>query len=328
MVQMKEIKLLILFLTLLGCAVSKANVNFSFDSRSEVSPAVKSVMERNISSLLTEIDRAGRAGTSLNLAGIPMEEGAKTRLHNLWDDSRFICDETSYMVRCLNDFQGYQVRNIFITMKPRDASYSGSLERQLTISLNKKGIITGVRPSLESQESMEQFFRATGNGGVEEVAIRQEILKWVEDFRCYYNEKNINALDQIYSEDALIITGSMVNQKKNYGDHAVTYEQKVNYKVQDKATYITNLRKMFANKKYINVQFDHISVNKHSAKPDIYGVTLHQIWKTTGYADDGWLFLLWDFKDREKPQIHVRTWQPNDVVAKDGVFELNDFFIP
>ena len=150
----------------------------------------------------------------------------------------------------------------------------------------------------------------------------------MEDFRCYYNERNIAALEKIYSEDALIITGSVVTQRRNAGDGAVRYEQKVNYKVQDKATYLTNLKKQFDTKKYIKVGFDHISVMKHGAKANIYGVTLHQTWRTNTYHDEGWLFLLWDFNDPEKPQVHVRTWQPDQVVAKDGVFTLDDFFIP
>lgn len=308
--------------------VGRANVTFKFDSHSNVSPAVKTRMESAISSLLTEINRAGSVGGSLNLTNINMEQGAKNRLTALWEDSRFVCSDATNISKCLNDFQGYQVRGISITMKPHDASYSGSLDRELTISLNKNGVITGVRPAWETQEDVKQLLRATGTGGVEEVAMRREILKWVEDFRCYYNERNINALNKIYSEDALIITGSVVNTRRNTGDGAVRYEQKVNYKVQDKATYLANLKRQFDTKKYINVEFDHISVMKHGAKPNIYGVTLHQKWTTTGYHDEGWLFLLWDFNDREKPQIHVRTWQPDQVVAKDGVFTLDDFFIP
>ena len=76
------------------------------------------------------------------------------------------------------------------------------------------------------------------------------------------------------------------------------------------------------------MKFDHISLMRHSSKENIYGVTLHQTWQTSGYSDEGWLFLLWDFSDPEHPQIHVRTWQPDQLAAKDGVFALDDFFIP
>lgn len=329
MVQMSRIKQSFLFLVgLLYCFTSEAQIKFKFAANSIDASALKIRMENNISDLLTEIDRAGSNGIALNLSGISMEQGAKERLIALWDASRFVCDKSTNISKCLHDFQGYQVRAIPITMKPQDSSYDQSLNRELTVSLNRNGVITGVRPAWELNEDINKILTTTGTGGVMETRMRRELLKWVEDFRCYYNERNIAALEKIYSEDALIITGSVVMRRRNEGDGAVRYEQKVNYKVQDKTTYLTNLKRQFDTKKYIKVEFDHISVMKHGAKPNIYGVTLHQTWRTNTYHDEGWLFLLWDFNDPEKPQIHVRTWQPDQVVVKDGVFTLDDFFIP
>lgn len=329
MVQMNRIKQSLLLLVGLLCIFSsEANVTFKFAANSIDAGALKTKMESNISALLSEINRAGTNGGSLNLSGISMEQAAKERLVALWDDSRFVCDKPTNISKCLNDFQGFQVRAIPITMKPQNSSYDQSLNRELTVSLNKNGVITGVRPAWELNEDVNKILTTTGTGGVEETRMRRELLKWVEDFRCYYNEKNITALEKVYSEDALIITGSVVNQRVNAGDGAVRYEQKVHYKVQDKNTYIANLKRQFNAKKYIHVEFDHIAVMKHGAKPNIYGVTLHQKWKSSGYSDEGWLFLLWDFNDPEKPQIHVRTWQPEQAVAQDGVFTINDFFIP
>lgn len=329
MVQMNIIKQSLLFLVALLCSFTcKANVIFKFSAETIDAGTLKTRMENNISALLTEINRAGNNGTTLNLTGINMESEAKVRLIALWDACRFVCDKTTNIAKCLHDFQGYQVREIRITMKPQDSSYDQSLNRELTISLNKDGVITGVRPAWELKEDVNKILSITGTGGVMETRMRRELLKWVEDFRCYYNERNIAALEKVYSEDALIITGSVMTTRKNIGDGAVRYEQKVNYKVQDKATYLTNLKRQFDTKKYIKVEFDHIAVMKHGAKPNIYGVTLHQTWRTNTYHDEGWLFLLWDFNDPEKPQIHVRTWQPDQVVAKDGVFTIDDFFIP
>lgn len=329
MVQMIRIKQsLLLLVALLCCFAIEANVTFKFAANTIDAGTIKTRMESNITALLTEINRAGSNGGSLNLSGINMEQVAKERLLALWDDSRFVCDKSTNISKCLNDFQGYQVRAIPITMKPQNSSYDQSLNRELTVSLNKNGIITGVRPAWELNEDVNKILATTGTGGVMETRTRRELLKWVEDFRCYYNERNITALEKVYSEDALIITGSVVNQRVNAGDGAVRYEQKVNYKVQDKATYINKLRNQFATKKYLHVEFDHIAVMKHGAKQNIYGVTLHQKWESSGYSDEGWLFLLWDFNDPEKPQIHVRTWQPDLAVAKDGVFTLDDFFIP
>ncbi len=326
MVQVKRLNILILLIAIFYGFDCAAQVTFKFSAGTIDAGTLKNKMENNISALLTEINRAGNARSSLNLSAINMEPAAKTRLTALWEDARFVCDKSSNISKCLNDFQGYQVRAIPITMKPIDSSYNGSLSRELTISLNKNGVITGVRPAWELQEDVSKIMFSPG--GVADTRQRREILKWVEDFRCYYNEKNLKALNQVYSDDALIITGSVVTQRSNHGDMGVRLEQKVNYTVQSKEQYINKLSRIFNNNRRVNVEFDHISVVMHGAKPNIYGVTLHQKWQTSSYSDEGWLFLLWDFNDPEKPQIHVRTWQPDQVVAKDGVFTLDDFFIP
>lgn len=327
MVQMKLYRYIV-FLSSMICAIScAAGVTFQFAPGSIASGALKTKMENNISALLTEINRAGTQSTTLNLTSINMEPAAKARLNALWNDAaHFVCDRQTNIYRCLNDYQGYQVRQIPITMKPVDSTYDQSINRELTISLNKEGVITGVRPAWELQEDVTQIMKEAI--GVADTRMRREILKWVEDFRCYYNEKNLKALNQIYSDDALIITGSVVTQRKRQGDMGVRLEQKVKYTVQSKEQYLTNLSRIFKNNSRIDVKFDHISVVSHGAKPNIYGVVLHQDWKTNSYMDSGWVFLVWDFNDPESPQIHVRTWQEDQVVAKDGVFTLNNFNLP
>ncbi len=59
----------------------------------------------------------------------------------------------------------------------------------------------------------------------------------------------------------------------------------------------------------------------------IYGVTLRQKYSCDQYSDDGYLFLLWDFRDASMPLIHVRTWQPTPeiVAGNDEVIEIGDF---
>ena len=70
---------------------------------------------------------------------------------------------------------------------------------------------------------------------------------------------------------------------------------------------------------------------RHPVKPDFYGVTLKQGWTSGRYHDDGYLFLLWDFRDDKAPEIHVRTWQPDKIgskpLPKDEIFTLSDFDI-
>ena len=100
------------------------------------------------------------------------------------------------------------------------------------------------------------------------------------------------------------------------------------------------MKRIFNNdkKNLIRVDFDDIKVVRHvNPAPEYkrcYGVTLHQSYKSGTYSDEGYLFLLWDFTDENKPKIHVRTWQP-DAYSKDGktkeritedeIFSIADF---
>ena len=108
---------------------------------------------------------------------------------------------------------------------------------------------------------------------------------------------------------------------------------KVVYIKQSKQEYITNLTRVFKNTKYINVKFDEIEVVQHPKYDDVYGVTLKQYWHTSGYSDEGYLFLMIDFRDADNPLIQVRTWQPyknaeGQVVTKrEDVFHLGSFRI-
>ena len=317
-------RLIVILIALYGIIASASNVAFRFDPTSIQDGLLKKIMENNISTLLTEIQKAGQQGIALNLSSVNMESGAKEHLEAQWEVLPFVCKDDENISKCLSDHQGYQVRGIRITLKPEDNTYDQSIHRELTISLNRSGVITGVRPALELQADVKTIMGEGRN--VEDLTKRREILKWVEDFRNYYNERNIKSLSQIYSDDALIITGSIVMQRETT-DFGSQLSANTKYTVHTKEEYIRNLSRLFKVRKYINVTFDHISVVKHGAKDNIYGVTLHQTWKTSGYSDEGWLFLLWDFNDPDKPQIHVRTWQSDQVVEKDGVFDLNDFYI-
>jgi len=142
----------------------------------------------------------------------------------------------------------------------------------------------------------------------------------VEQFRNAYCQKDINFMDQVFSEDALIITGKVMKSVKYEGP-------KVEYSVKNKQQYLNNLRGVFAKNKYINVHFDDISVVRHGSKPNFYGVTLRQGWRSSTYSDDGVVFIVWDFTDEFAPKILVRTWQSLEEVDELGnkVFDIQDF---
>lgn len=295
-------------------------VRFVFQTGSITTSSLSQRMEQNASALLSAINTASINQTGISLAGIGMEDNARNNLINLWENIHFYCEDEDVIEPCLDDAQGYQVRGIPISIQPQSDDFEGSLEREITISFNRSGSITGVRMALENNQISNIMKTGTA---VTDTRRRLEILKFVEDFRCYYNEKNLAALEKVYSDDALIITGSVIKNKE--GGMVPT----VKYRKQDKQQYMQSLKGIFARNKYIDIKFSKISVVRHGSKPDFYGVTLQQDWNTSTYSDQGWLFLLWDFRDENNPVIHVRTWQPNQAIQTDAdVFSLDDFFIP
>lgn len=306
-------------------AYSQDNISnvvvFEFMSGSITQSHIKSKMESSTTTLLTRINDACINDTQITLEGVSIENNAAENLSSLWGNIHFYCEDAVCIEPCLVDVQGYQVRGIPITLKPLSDDFEGTLERELTISYNKSGTITGVRMAIENNQISD--IMKTGSA-VTDTRRRLEILKFVEDFRCYYNEKNLEALEKVYADDALIITGSVLKNLPN-----TDMMPQVKYRKYDKKQYMNSLKGIFARNKYVDIKFDKISVVRHGAKPDFYGVTLYQDWNTSTYSDKGWLFLLWDFRDELHPVIHVRTWQPHQIIqTENDVFSLDDFFIP
>lgn len=286
---------------------------------------VKNKMETKMSALLTEINAAQANNRALNFSKLNLEPSVQTSLSMLWENSPFMCTDDEIVERCLTTGSGYQVRNIPLMMKPRsDRNFGESEYQEAVISFNKQGDIESFYLSISLNLYMNVI---KNNKEITDLRRRQLILDYVEQFRTSYNTKDIKFLEQVFCDDALIITGKVISQKKDN----LKLPDKIVYKKQCKQEYISNLKSVFAKNNYIKVTFDDIKVMRHPVNPNFYGVTLHQGYTSSTYSDDGYLFLLWDFTDECMPQIHVRTWQPDKLngekLPEDEVFSLNDFDI-
>jgi hypothetical protein len=286
---------------------------------------VKNKMETKMSALLTEINVAQANNRALNFSKLNLEPSVQTSLSMLWENSPFMCTDDEIVERCLTTSSGYQIRNIPLMMKPRqDRNFGESEYQEAVISFDRQGNIESFYLSI----SMNLYMNVVKNNKeITDLRRRQLILDYVEQFRTSYNTKDIKFLEQVFSDDALIITGKVISQKKDN----IKLPDKIVYKKQGKQEYLTNLRRVFSNNSYIKVNFDEIKVMRHPVNPNFYGVTLHQGYTSSNYHDDGFLFLLWDFTNEEQPQIHVRTWQPDQMngtrIPDEEIFSLNDFDI-
>lgn len=158
---------------------------------------------------------------------------------------------------------------------------------------------------------------------------RQMILNYVEHLRTSYTTKDIDFLEQLFSENALIIVGTVV-RTGTVEENGYLSPNQVVYNVKSKRQYLDRLKQVFHANREIDVRFDKFRILRHPTQPGIYGVSLHQNYRSDIYTDDGYLFLLWDFRDETAPKIHVRTWQPGMTdrqtpLPEEEVFGIGSF---
>lgn len=318
-------KILLLFLMALIAIQGKAdNISFTISDGID-NGMLKSKIENCITRMLNEINAAQAAGRNLNFAAMGVDTRVQQSMAMLWENTPFVCTDDEIIEHCITTGTGYQVRNIPLLMKPTgERDFNEDEYQEAVISFDKQGNVESFYLSI----SMNLYMNVIkSNLELTDLRRRQLILDYVEQFRTAYNQKDIQFLNQVFSDDALIITGKVITTKHREGFTS----QKIQYNKQSKEQYITNLRRVFQNTKYIKVQFDEIEVMRHPVNPNFYGVTLLQGWTSNTYHDEGYLFLLWDFTNEDAPQIHVRTWQPDKIggkpLPKDEIFTLDDFDI-
>ncbi len=320
---------LALILTLSIDAADKVTVRISDGINSE---AIKSKMERVMSTILTEANAAHEDKREMNYAALGIPSEVQGSIAALWDNSPFISLDTEIVEHCITTGTGYQIRNIPLMLIPHEPNGVDEDEeyQEAVVSFDKQGNLVSFYLSISMNLYMNVIRE---NKEISDLRRRQLILDYVEQFRTSYNQKDLDFLESVFSDDALIITGKVIQRKSAEG---IRLPDKIEYKKQSKQQYLTNLKRVFANNRTIHVSFDEIEVMRHPANKDFYGVTLHQGYSSDHYHDDGYLFLLWDFRDESHPQIHVRTWQPDAYnadgtgvkrIPKDEIFSLSDFDI-
>lgn len=163
----------------------------------------------------------------------------------------------------------------------------------------------------------------------EDAEHRRIILNYVEHLRTSYTTKDIDFLTQLFSERALIVVGTVVRASAREQDGYLTPAQVI-YNVKSKKEYLKRLKEIFHTNRHIDVHFSDFKIMRHPTMPGIYGVGLRQQYKSDSYSDDGYLFLLWDFRHPSMPKIHVRTWQPaffdgHRPLSKEDVLDIRNF---
>lgn len=163
---------------------------------------------------------------------------------------------------------------------------------------------------------------------------RWAILNFMEDYQTAFALKRTDYINSIFSDDALIITGTIL-KKLNNAERAFDRSKSLDlggpkdiaYSQLSKTEYIDRLRKIFSAREYVHLQFeDNVTrmidlpaingINKGAA----FGIEIKQRYESTGYSDDGYLTMVFDTRGK-LPIIHVRLWQPD----KNNMMSLQEF---
>lgn len=325
----KRIVLIILGIMVSISTYAQHTTSFKF---SETAPEyVLRNMERNANALFSEINKKyDLSGSVLDISKCSTAS-AQERINGMWKVRHFYCTRTSVVTRVLKMVSSdtYQVRNIPVCYPGGD---SQEYQYQFVIlEFDKSGMITDFYCSLPEHELV-----IPDDNPVPDLRHREQINNFISNFFTAYNCKDIDLIEKMYSEDALIITGKVINYKTNRNNElskTLTNNPKIEYSIQNKKEYITRLKGVFERNDYINIKFDGVEIAKSEANPKVYWVRLNQYWhvskhaKESGYYDEGKLFLIIDFTNEDRPEIWVRAWQPfQDANGKQIHYTENEYF--
>ena len=315
---------------MLAVMVSTAHADGQFKIVEGISDNhLKTTMESNVNEMLSLFnDAASLHAKSVKLSKEKFTKEAVKEIGLIWKGSPMVFPSVNIMSRCLKTSHGYQVRGIPIDIAEADENEK---RQELTVDFLSNGKICNVAIAID----MHRYDQIMAEKSSDiDYTRRQVIIDFVEYFRTAYNRKDIKLLNSVFSDKALIITGKVVSEKPNSDiDRLTLKNNKVVYIKQTKQEYIQKLTRIFKLNSFVNVKFEDIDVVQHPKYDDIYGVTLKQYWHTSHYSDEGYLFLMIDFRDADKPLIQVRTWQPykNNVgqviTKKEDVYHLGSFRI-
>lgn len=211
-------------------------------------------------------------------------------------------------------------------MKPLDAAFDTqkSKYQEICIDFSSAGRIVDFNFAMETRQYQQLLKEGVRLNDVDR---RLQIIHWCEQFRKAYNDKNLKFMEDIFSDDALIITGKVVMQRQK-SEVGMADAAKVEYVQKNKQQYLASLRRVFDREKhkgYINVEFNDYEIKRNGApgKTQYYAVTLRQNWYSSTYHDEGMVVLIWDFTNEEQPKIQVRTCSLWEKVYSD--FQMSNY---
>lgn len=202
-------------------------------------------------------------------------------------------------------FEGYEYRPLYVKTSYNSINLE-SIEA-LVLDFDETGNLIDINFSM-NKELYNSFVQAGDSQN--DWKERQVVAKFLEKYRTCFLARDIKTLAEIFSDDAVIIVGH-IKKADNSSNYEFIEEDKFLQSRYTKEEYLRNTKRMFGNREDIFLNFHSIRLDKRNDLKGVYGLSMRQNFNSTTYSDEGHLFLLVDFNNK-LPQIHIRSWQPEE----------------
>lgn len=160
------------------------------------------------------------------------------------------------------------------------------------------------------------------NKGVWDEKSRFALMGFLENYKTAYALKRLDYIRSVFDDDAVIITGTIVKKASAKNENQSKLSEDGNRIIkmnrQTKDEYLKSLKRCFEKNEFVNIRFSNNDVFKMGQGGESYAIQIQQDYYSSTYGDKGYLMLMIDINDPEKPLIKLRTWQPE----KDPEFGL------
>lgn len=225
--------------------------------------------------------------------------------------ARIITRSAIRFVRCGGDVQCRYVPMMFTFSKGKN-----TLEN-VVFTFDKQQKIDGIQFALE-ERSARNIMADTRYSETSQLVL----VNFMENYKTAFALKRLDYIESIFADDAVIITGRILQKSDKPVDANQVAINSILYKKQTKKEYLARLASSFSSKEWINIKFGNTDVEK-SAQGEQFGIRLLQDYSSNNYGDRGYLFLLIDCENQDAPLIRVRTWQPETEGSRP--FSLSDY---
>lgn len=155
---------------------------------------------------------------------------------------------------------------------------------------------------------------------------RWAILGFMEDYQTAFALKRLDYIKELFSDQAVIVTGTVLKRKDYDLLHYVDMQKMVDIKAKEKdvvyskhtkADYINKLQSIFDAREFVHLSFEDnrsmmINLPSSYTVGAAFGIEIKQRYTSPVYSDEGYLTLMFDTTTEPKT-IHARLWQLNRI---------------